>query len=400
MTAAIRRDRIEAQVGLGNALVDLKGHADPETKSAFRRARDLMKQADELDEIPDDSVVRFSVLIGLWRAAYVAFDGELMRELAAECLVRAEKQGATVLLSIAHRLLGMTLELTGKFAAARAHQDQALAHFDPAKQRPLAPRFGPDVRVSTLAFRALNLWLLGYPRAAQADIDDAVKEAREIGQAANLMLALAISNYTHIVCGNDAAANALAEELVVLADEKGALLRKAEGVFQQGCVLALTGKDAEAVQMITSGMTAWRATGATCWAPLQLSFLANAYARLGQFDDAQRCIVEAMAASEATGESWCDADIQRLAGDIVVLSGEPDMAKAEAYFERALTVARGQQAKSFELRAASALARLWRDQGKCGEARDLLARVYGWFTEGFDTHDLRHAKKLLDELVS
>jgi predicted ATPase len=99
----------------------------------------------------------------------------------------------------------------------------------------------------------------------------------------------------------------------------------------------------------------------------------------------RRCIGEAMAASEATGESWCDADIHRLAGDIVVLSGELDMAKAEAYFERALTVARGQQAKSFELRAASALARLWRDQGKRGEARDLLAQVYGWFTEGFDT---------------
>ena len=249
-----------------------------------------------------------------------------------------------------------------------------------------------------MPFRALNLWLLGYPEAAQADIDDAVKEAREIGQAANLMLALGISNYTHVVCGNAVAANALADELVVLADEKGALLRKAEGVFQKGCALALTGKDAEAVQVITSGITAWRATGATCWTPLHMSFLANAYARLGQFDDARRCIGEAMAASEATGESWCDADIHRIAGDIVVLSGELDMAKAEAYFERALTVARGQQAKSFELRAASALARLWRDQGKRGEARDLLAAVYGWFTEGFDTIDLRDAKKLLDEL--
>ena len=398
ITAALRRDRIEAQVGLGNALVDVKGHAAPETKSAFRQARDLMKQADELGEITDDPLVRFSVLIGLWRAAYVAFDGGLMRELAAECLALAEKQEATVLLSIAHRLVGMTLELIGELAEARAHQDQSLALFDPATHRPLAPRFGPDIRVSTLAFRALNLWLLGYPEAAQADIDDAVKEAREIGQAANLMLALGISNYTHVVCGNDVAANALADELVVLADEKGALLRKAEGVFQQGCVLALTGKDAEAVQMITSGITAWRATGATCWTPLHMSFLANAYARLGQFDDARRCIGEAMAASEATGESWCDADIHRLAGDIVVLSGELDMAKAEAYFERALTVARGQQAKSFELRAASALARLWRDQGKRGEARDLLAPVYGWFTEGFDTIDLRDAKKLLDEL--
>ena len=252
-TASLRRDRIEVQVGLGNALVDVKGHAAPETKSAFRRARDLMKQGDELGEITDDPLVRFSVLIGLWRAAYVAFDGRLMHELAAESLALAEKHGATVLRSIAHRHVGMTLELTGELAEARAHQDQAIALFEPTTHRPLAPRFGPDIRVSALAFRALNLWLLGYPEVAQADIDDAIKEARQTGQATNLMLALGISNYTHLLCGNDVAAKALADELVVLADEKGALLRKAEAVFQQGCVLALSGKDVEAVQMITLG---------------------------------------------------------------------------------------------------------------------------------------------------
>jgi hypothetical protein len=180
ITANLRRDRIEAQIGLGNALVDVKGHAAPETKSAFRRARDLMNQADELGENTDDPLVRFSVLFGLWRAAYVAFDGGLMRALAAECLALAEKQGATVPLSIAHRLMGMTLGFTGALAEARAHHDQSLALFDPATHRPLAPRFGPDIRVTTLAFRALNLWILGYPEAAQADINDAVKEAREI----------------------------------------------------------------------------------------------------------------------------------------------------------------------------------------------------------------------------
>jgi predicted ATPase len=250
-----------------------------------------------------------------------------------------------------------------------------------------------------LSFRAWTHWLLGYPEAAQADIHHAVIEAREIGQAATLMLALAIPNYTHILCGNYVAANALAEELVVLADEKGASLRKAEGIFQRGCVLALTGRAADAVQTITSGVRAWRSTGATCWTPLHMSFLAHVHARLGQFNDARRCIGEAMAASEASKESWCDADIHRLAGDIVLLSGEPDAAKAEAYFERALAVARAQQAKSWELRAATSMARLWRDQGKRDAARDLLAPVYGWFTEGFDTLDLKEAKVLLDALA-
>ena len=127
--------------------------------------------------------------------------------------------------------------------------------------------------------------------------------------------------------------------------------------------------------------------------------LARAYAELGQFDDAWRCIGEAMTAIETTKERWCEAEVNRVAGEIALKSPEPDTAKAEAYFERALAVARQQQAKSWELRAAMSLARLWRDQGKVQQARELLAPVYGWFTEGFDTRDLKEAKALLDELA-
>ena len=400
VTAAVRRELIEANVGLGNALSDIKGYAAPETKSAYRRAHDLMKQAEALGESPDDPLMWSSVLRGLWLAAYTAFDGDLMRELAAECLALAEKHGGTAALGGAHRNMGVTLELTGEPAEARAHFDRSLALYDPAADRPRAARFGLDGRVSALSCRALTLWLLGYPEAAQADISHAVKEAREIGQASTLMLALGYPNYVHILCGNCVSANALAEELIVLADEKGAPLRKAEALFQRGCVLALTGRAADAVPTITAGVRAWRLTGAKCWTPLHMSFLAQVHAGLGQFDDARRCIGEAMAASEASKESWCDADIHRLSGDIVLLSGEPDRAQAQAHFERALVVARKQQAKSFELRAAISLARLWRDQGKRDEARDLLAPVYGWFTEGFDTRDLKEAKSLLDELAS
>jgi predicted ATPase len=300
----------------------------------------------------------------------------------------------------AHRVMGLTVALTGNLAEARASLDRALALYDPIEHRPLAARLGMDSRVTSLSFRALTLWLLGYPEAAQADIDHAIRDAREIGLAAILMLALGITNYTHTLCRDHVAARALAEELFALANEKGTLLRKAEATFQQGCALALTGKAADAVQTITAAVKAWRSTGATCWTPLQMSFLAQAHARLGQFDEARRCIGEAIAASETSKESWCDADIHRLAGEIVLLSGGPDTAKAEAHFERALAIARKQQARSFELRAAMSMARLWRDQGKCAEARDILAPVYGWFTEGFNTPDLREAKALLDELAT
>jgi predicted ATPase len=196
-------------------------------------------------------------------------------------------------------------------------------------------------------------------------------------------------------CGNYAAASALANELISLTDEKGASFWKAAGMIFQGGLLALTGKAADGVETITSGITAYRCTGATVGMPSTLSILARAYGELGQLDDARRCIGEAMAEVETTKATIWEAQVYRAAGDIALMSPEPDATKAEAYFERALAIARQQQAKSWELRAAMSLARLWRDQGKVRQARELLAPVYGWFTEGFDTRDLKEAKVLL-----
>jgi predicted ATPase len=151
--------------------------------------------------------------------------------------------------------------------------------------------------------------------------------------------------------------------------------------------------------MITFGLTAYRSTGATALlVQLGLSYLARAYAELGQFDDAWCCIDEALKAIETSKEKWHEAEVHRISGEIALMSPEPDAAKAEVYFERARAIARAQQAKSWELRAAMSMARLWSDQGKRNEARDLLAGVCGWFTEGFDTLDLKEAKALLDEL--
>jgi predicted ATPase len=168
----------------------------------------------------------------------------------------------------------------------------------------------------------------------------------------------------------------------------------------QGCVLALSAKAADAVQMITSGVTALRLTGSTLWMPSHLSYLARAHAELRQFDNAWWCIGEAITAAEMTKERWQEADIHRMAGEIELLSPKPNAAKVEAYFERALAVARAQQAKSWELRAAMSMARLWRDQGNRQKGRNHLAAIHGWFTEGFDTLDLQQAKALLDALDS
>jgi predicted ATPase len=199
-------------------------------------------------------------------------------------------------------------------------------------------------------------------------------------------------------CGNYAAANALLNELAALVDEQRAWAFRGLEMSMRGCVFALTGKASSAVHMITAGITAYRSLGSTALMPLFLSYLAIARAELGQLDAAWLCVGEAMAAIETTKERWFEAEVSRIAGEIALKSPEPDAAKAKAYFERALAVARQQQAKSLELRAAMSMARLWRDQGKRDEARELLAPVYGWFTEGFDTLDLKDAKALLAEL--
>ena len=399
-TPARRREQIKLQVALITPLIHVKGYAAPETKSAAERARLLIEQADVLGEPTEDPLLLLSVLYSFWTASYVAFNGDAMRNLAAQFLSLAEKQGTTLPLVIGHRLMGHSLMLTGNIAEGRAHYDQSVALYDPTMHRPLATRFGQDAGVATLCFRSLALWLLGYPDAALADGKQALREARDIGQAVNLFFALLHTSLTHIQCGDYAVANAEADELAALTNEKGSSFWKALGMSMRGCLFALTGKASDAVQMITSGTAALRSTGTTQWMPLHSSYFARAYAELGQFDDAWRSIGEAMTAVETIKERWWEAEVNRTAGEITLLSPEPDAAKAEAYFDRALTVARQQQAKSWELRAAMSMARLWRDQGKRDEARDLLAPVYGWFTEGFDTLDLKEAKALLDELAS
>jgi predicted ATPase len=399
-TPALRREEIKLQVALITPFIHVKGYAAPETKAAAERARLLIEQAEAIGEAPDDPLLLFSVLYGFWVANIVAFSGDAVRQLAAQFLELAEKQGTAVPLMVGHRLMGTSLLFTGDIAQGRAHFDRAIALYDPAEHRPLATRFGQDVGVSILSQRSWALWMLGYPEAALADADHALKDARDIGQAATLMFALSFTKVTPFLCGNYAAAKARSDELIAVADEKGTLLWRAYGMALQGCVLALTGRASDAVQIITSGIGALRSTGSTQWTPFWLVHLTSAHTELVQFDDAWRCIGEAMTAVETTKETWFGAETYRIAGEIALLSPERDATKAEGYFERALAVARAQQAKSWELRAAMSMARLWRDQGKRDAARELLAPVYGWFTEGFDTLDLKEAKALLEELAS
>ena len=399
-TPALRREEIKLQVALMHALQHVKGFAAPDTKAAAERVRLLIEQAEIVGEPPDDPLLLFSVLYEFWNANYVAFNADVARGLAAEFLALAEKRRATVLLMVGHRLVGASLLYAGDVATGREHLDQAIALYDPAERRSLATRFGEDVGVTALSARSLAFWMLGYPEAARTETDRTLKHARDIGQFATLIRSLYVASLSHAFRGDFVASNALGDELVALADEQRSPAWKPFGMIAQGYVLRLMGKALGAVKVITAGIAATRSVGGTIHTPLALSNLARAHAELGQWDEAWGCIGQAITVIETTGERWYEAEVHRIGGEIALLMPNPDVAKAEAYFKRSLAVARQQQAKSWELRAAMSMARLWRDQGKRDEARELLAPVYGWFTEGFDTLDLKEAKALLDELSS
>jgi class 3 adenylate cyclase/predicted ATPase len=398
-TPTLRREQIKLQVALINALFHVKGYAAPETKAAAEQARTLIEQAEALGEAPEDPLLLFSVLYGFWVANLVAFNSDVCCDLSTQFLSLAEKQAATVPLMIGHHIVGISLLSAGGITEGRAHYDQAISLYNPVEHRPLATRFGQDSRVVMLSRRSAAMWLLGYPEAAVADAERAVRNARQIGHAATLMYALSHGLFARYECGNYTSATAAFDELIDLAGEKGTLFWKAFGMMNQGCVYALTSRPSDAVRMITSGLGARQSTGSTMWMPFFMAHLARAHIELGKFEDARHWLGKAITVVETTKERWCEAEVYRIAGEIALLAPEPETAKAEEYFARALAVARHQQAKSWELRAAISIARLWRDQGKRGQAHSLLAPVYDWFTEGFDTADLKEAKTLLDALV-
>jgi tetratricopeptide (TPR) repeat protein len=289
-TLELRREQIKLQVALITPLIHVKGYAAPETRAAIERARLLIEQAQALGESPEDPLILFSTLFGFLVINIVAFNGDVMPQLAAEFLAFAEKQGTTPFLVTAHRIVGACLLYLGDIVGSLPHFERTIELYDPAEHRSLAMGFGQDAELHALCYRSWAFWFLGYPKAALVDAHHAVHGAREISQAGTLMTILALTIFTYVFCGDDAAATAQLDELAGLAENKGALYWRAFTLWMQGWLLTLAGKAPEAVHKLTSGITAWRSTGAALYAPTQLSYLATAYAKLGQFDDARRSI--------------------------------------------------------------------------------------------------------------
>ena len=357
-TAVQRRERITLQIELANALIHTKGHAAPETRAAFDQARALIEHAEKLGDTTDDPLVLFSVLYGFWVASRMSFRADATRELAAQFQALAAQRQATAPMMIGHLLMGISLVLTGELGAGCAELDRAVTLYHHAEHRPLAMRFGHDVLVSALAWRAFSHWSLGRTDAATADLERAIGEAREFDHAATLMYALAHVSLTLIYMGKLDSAAEFARELMQLADDKGSRFWNAYGKLLHGRVLALERQDHAAAEMIEAGISAMQSTGATAYAPWYLSSLAATYARIGRFGDARRCSEDALLGIGESGERWQEAEACHVAGDVALSLDPPDVLQAQAHFERSLAVAQQQMAKFFELRAAESLAAL------------------------------------------
>jgi predicted ATPase len=389
-------DRIQREVdmhiALGRSLRATKGATAPEVEQTYTYARQLCERL-------DDPHQRFTVLRGLW--VYYLNRAELQTAyaLGEQLLTLAQQVQDSAMLVVAYRVLGATLYHLGAVAAAHTHFAQAIALYDAHRHRAAAWLYGEDVGVTSRSRDSCALWSLGYPDQALARSQDAVTLAHQRAHPFSLSNALHTAASFHQLRREVQWTQEHAEALISLATAQGFAGFKAVGAMLYGWTLAHQGQVREGVTQLTQGLSAFRASGAALVVPYYLALLAEAYSILGEPETGLGVLTEALALVDTTGERWYDSECYRLKGELLLQQNTDNRAEAEACFHHALEIARSQQAKSFELRAATSLARLWQRQGKREEAHGLLAPVYGWFTEGFDTADLKDAKALLDALV-
>jgi class 3 adenylate cyclase/predicted ATPase len=393
-TPARAQQELDLQIALGPALIATQGRGAPAVEQTYARARALCQQVGDTPQL-------FSTLQGL--CGFYRSRGALptARELGEQLYQLAQREADPTPRLEAHGALGGILFYLGDYAAARTHLEQGITLTDPTAPQALARRSNVTAGVTwCLVHAALTLWCLGYPAQALRRSQEALALAQELAHPYSLGLArhYAASLLHHR--REASAVQAQAEALLTLATAQGFPLWAGFGTCWGGWALAMQGQGAAGLAQLHQGMTAVLATGQELGRPFCLVLLAEAAGQVGQVDEGLRLLAEALMALEESRRGDLLAEAYRLQGELLLRRAVPEAAQAEACFQQALAIAHRQQAKSWELRAAMSLSRLWQRQGKRAEAYELLAPIYGWFTEGFDTADLQEAKVLLEALVS
>jgi predicted ATPase len=385
-----RRQELEVQTTLGQALAAVKGLAAPEVEAVYQRARVLCQQVGETPE-----------LLGVLYRLGTLYNGrgqyQMARELGEQALRLAQQVQDPAGIAHAHMLLGNTSWFLGELEVARTHTEQSLGLDTPQQYRAHGLLSETHFGVFCRCRLAQILWCLGYPDQALQRSQEALTLARETSHPMTLTVALLFAAILYQYRREGQLALEWSEAALALAHEQGFAQRLAEATIQRGWGLVEQGQEEAGIAQIRQGLAALRATGVGSSGSYG-SLLAEAYGKVGQPDAGLREVAEVLASSNRPAQGTGTTELYRLQGELLLRQALADAPQAEASFQQALAMARRQQAKLLELRTATSLARLWQQQGKRTEAHELLAPIYGWFTEGFDTADLQEAKALLDEL--
>jgi DNA-binding winged helix-turn-helix (wHTH) protein/predicted ATPase len=386
------QQELDIHVLLGPALMATKGYATPEVEQTYARARALCQQVGETPQL-------FPVLRGLCQFYRNHGAFPTARELGEQLVRLAQREDTPTLCLEAYEELGATLYHLGEFAAAWTHLEQGMALIDPMVQRAQVLRDDVVPGVRCLVYTSLTLWGLGYPTQAVQRGQEALALAQELAHLPSLALVYHFVAFLHYYRRDAPALQAQAEALLALATTQGFPLWLGFGTLWEGWALAVQGQSEAGLARMHQGIAATLALRQTGSSPARLLLLAEAAAHAGQVEEGLRLLTESLTAFEAAGRGNLLAEVYRLRGTLLLRQSVPDVAQAEACFQQALSIARRQQARSWEIRTATSLAQLWQHQGKRAAARELLAPIFDWFTEGFDTADLQEAKALLEELA-
>jgi len=397
-----RLERAQRELGLQTSLIvalaHTKGLAAPEVDSVLARALELCEQMGEAPQL-------FSVMVWLAVQRILRGEHQAARETLEQVFGLAELTEAPTLVARAHELMGWLLVCLGEFASALDHAEYVMDLYAPQRRHAVAVLYGMDPGVQGLSYASRALWFLGYPEQALKRSRKALALAQELDHPYSLADAQSTGGaMVHLLRRDLQAAQALAEASLTLASEHEFWAFLAQATMQRGRVLAEQGRIEEGIAQLRQGLAAWETMGTRYRRPTFLAWLAEAYGKAGQAEEGLSVLAEALAQVEKTGERYYEAELYRLEGELLLMQdgdeaeAEASFHQAESCFQRAVEVARRQRAKSWELRATVSLCSLWQEQGRMDEARQMLAEIYGWFTEGFDTPDLQEARALLEEL--
>jgi predicted ATPase/class 3 adenylate cyclase len=399
-TPARAQQELSLRLALGALLTATKGFASPEVEHAYRRAGELCGQAGDKRQV-------FRALSGLTLYHSMRLEHQTARELADQMLGIAQEAQDSDLLIQAHRMQGSTRLWIGEFQAARSHLELGIALYDPERHHALALSYGQDPGVACRLLAHQVLWILGYPDQALTRAREALALAQGFSHVNTLGYGLACLPAIHYLRGEWQAAEERAEACVAFATEAGLPYFVAQITIFWGAALAAQGRFEEGITKMRQGLAAQRATGGQGLQQLWLALQVEAYIKTEQFKEGWIALEEALTIRPKYGERYWEAELYRLKGELTLQQfkvrgsrfevGNPQ-ADAAGCFQQAIETARELSAKSWELRAATSLARLWQQQSRKKEAHQMLSEIYNWFTEGFDTKDLKDAKALLEEL--